>query len=478
MNPFRNKSNKGKARPQNLLQVFRDRLLFPALLSLSALLLLFLSVPAFAQSSLRLSSKVNLLYHESGEKQSWDIYSLETASEANIPVFGSVLKVSAGGERGVISFENHRVSQSVLLEQNTLIAGVGAELFFSAVKLTPQIRVFSGTGSSRLGWSADASIETVPGLTFSAGSGQRYQQYLHRWKVEDIRPEFSQWSKITDWRAGAEWTGSNWGTLKAEYTGSTADVQPVTSLFRETGSFPAENLLLSGSVWFLENWRITADGTWYQGQGTPEWAFKRFPFASFTESDFKKSDFSGELAWAVTPNWVVSAKGFRQKLSLTSGAVLQSFPFTPAVISLLGDYYFVSLDAAETTAGISAAVERSSASQYPFKLSIGWQRTWPELDLQTWEPVFLLIGRRNERLTAFTYRFIDFAAIRVSGAWSWESVRLEAEAGQLIPVYSERAKKTSSGSGGGSGGSSGGSARTDKTIWGGTDGTIRITFQF
>jgi len=476
MTPCRNKPKQETIRSRNLFQAVRDRVLHPA--HVSFLLFFFLSVTASAQSSFSLSSKVNLLYHESGKKQSWDIYSVQTASEVSLPFNGAVWRVSAGGERGVISFENYRVSQAVSLEQNTLFAGIGADFLFSPLKMTPQILVFSGNGSSRLGWSAEAAVEALPGLTLSAGSGQRYQHYLHRWRVEDIRPEFSQWSKITGWRAGAAWEVADFGRLKAGYAGSRAEVLPETGLFRETGSYPAEEYSVSGTVWFMEHWQMTAAGTWYTGQGTPEWAFKRFPFTSFAESEFKKSDLSGEVSCTVSPAWTVSVKGFRQKLSLTSGAVLQSFPFTPAVISLLGDYYFLSLAAEETTAGLSAALERNSAGQIPVKLSLGWQRTWPELSIQTWEPVFLLLGRRNEKQTAFTYRIIDFAAIRVSGAWSWSSVRLEAEAGQLIPVYSERIKKTSSGSGGGSGGSSGRSTGTDKTVWGGSDGTIRIICQF
>lgn len=435
---------------------------------------------ANAQTQLSLTSDLNLLYHEKGSRQAWDIWFVSNQVEAKLRINETPVFLTIHQKKDFISFSNFKENQNfTLVSSSTEFLG-GLHFSWNKFEIDPCGIVSIGNNTYRPGGGFLLKYEILTGLKLLGGARIRPLSYSHRWKVEDIKPEFQQWGKVTEYQLGLNWVWKS-GFLTITHQPGVSSVSGQKQTFSERGDYKNQTTLLETFAGIGNDFWVQADIRLYNGWGFPEWSYKQFPFSGFEDGSVTHHFADGKLISSKNKNWKPFLGIAYRELSLKAGGFLQSHPFTPAIFSLIGDYYFFSIDQIVRIPEIYLGSDYHSDGLWSASFSIGWQRARPKLKIQTWEPLFFLFGRKNEKTTPFSYQFVDIIPVKTKISIPYNKFLFECEISQEIPVHAVKNRtKPSTANGGGSSTPSSGtsSPKTDKSVWGGTNLKLSASFDF
>lgn len=426
-----------------------------------------------AQSSLTFSSDFNLLYHEKSSRQLWDIWFTESKLDADFRIKDVPVLISAVHQTDYLSYSNLRQNQTFTLINQSELISTTLSFKWKQFTVQPTGSFTFGNKSSKPGAGLLLSAELITGFSVFGEAKLRHRAYTHSWKVEDSRPEFRQWAALTEYKGGFLWKWSPSSHFSGWYQQGSSTISGKSQPFKERGTYHNQDWQLSFKSDFSEFWLLQTDFSFYSGEGQPEWLYKNFPFSGIESGKVKSADANLKVRREITSNWTIGGGLTYRGMSLQSGGLLQSFPFTPAVVALIGDYYFFSIDGKISIPGVAFDATYKAGEKGKAHFSIGWQRARPELKIQTWEPLFLLFGRKNERNTPFSYLYADIVPLKMNFFWKFNEISFGLDASQLVPVNAVKKSKNTSG---GSPIGSGGKAKSTKTVWGGTE--VKLTAVF
>ncbi|MBN8704956.1 MAG: hypothetical protein J0L62_03715 [Bacteroidetes bacterium] len=431
-----------------------------------------------AQTQIQLTSDFNLLYHEKGSRQQWDIWFLENQVDAKLKINNIPLFLSVQQKKEYLSFTNHKENQTFpLVSAFTEISG-GIRYNWNKLEIEPLGSVTFGNKTYRLGGGLQVKYEIMSGFKILGAATIRQVAYQHSWKVEDIHPEFQQWAKVAELKTGINWVWDS-GSLFATHQIGKSMVLGQNQTFTEEGDYRSQTSTLEVISAIGHTFGVQADIKFYRGEGFPVWSYKEFPFSSFESGSSSKHHVDLKVFHQFDQNWKPFMGFTYREMSLKAGGILQSHPFTPAIFSLIGDYYFFSIDQIIRIPGINLGSEYLSNGSWSAGFSLGWQRARPKLKIKTWEPLFLLFGRKNEKTTPFSYQYVDLIPVKANYSIKFHEITLSCELSQQIPVHAvKNPKKPSTVGGGGSSNPSPGSSSSssDKSVWGGTELKLTVLY--
>lgn len=438
-------------------------------------LLSFTFPSLFAQSSLSFSTDNTLLYHEKSSRQAWDIWFTESKLNAGFQIRKIPVSLTLVHQTDYLSFSNFQQNQTFTLENKSELFSTELTFQWDRFKIQPSGSLTFGNNSTKPGAALLLTVDINPSFSVFGETKFRHRAYSHTWQVDDSKPEFSQWAAITEFKGGFLWHLNSVSVLSGWFQHGKSKISGHNQTFREQGSYQNQEGEFSFRSCLAESWFIQSDGRFYSGQGQPEWLYKNFPFSGIESGKVTSHLFNAGLTKDLTPNWNLGGGVTYREMSLQSGGLLQSFPFTPAVIALIGDYYFFSIDGIIRIPGLNLETTYKADNWGSARFSIGWQRARPKSKIQTWEPLFFLIGRKNERNTPFSYQYADIIPLQIDISWNVNGVIIGLDASQLIPVHAvKKAAKTSGGSGSGAPVKS----NSGKTVWGGTEVKLSALYTF
>lgn len=422
-------------------------------------------------------SDVNILYHEKSSSLLVDLYTL------NHEFFG---KINSGRSQFSILWETDIQLYRYKTSKNNLDFKIGTDQniisFFGKFRqsdffIEPGLSVsFSGFGTrfglgSTLGWQPNETDN------FQISFFNRKKSFYHEWNVEDSHAEFNQWSEIKDLKLSGGYAPIETISLKSEIRKQFYSVESESTPFSDSSNY--SNLGYSVEFGYnplktLKSWIIFSD---FSGNGEPDFRFQKFSFSSFNDSKTAERKFSTGFLFDTKKDWKIGSEFNYRNLTLTSSGLLQSFPFTAGVISILGDYYFFSLDGTVTTYELLFAGARQFSKERTLTIKIGYQLMEPDLFLQTWEPLFFTVGRKNEKTTQLDFTRLHIIPLTIQWQFVFRQFSVDLLLNQLIPVYAEKRinqGKSDEGTGNTSSGTE--NKQPNKFVWGGTELKLNISW--
>ena len=310
-------------------------------------------------------------------------------------------------------------------------------------------------------------------------ASQKGAVYYHSWEALDSRADFYQWSDVFTYKVGGKF--SFYSNFDLQFTAATQTFFPELSgdLFAERSRFRNYSGDLNFKWHFSDRWIHAFQFEGFYGSGNPEWFYLETPFSSNENglvTDYRLTA-SSHFQSSSDIRYTGSFSLINQ--SLQSDGLLQSFPFTPAIISLISDYYFYSMDVSLSRFSMNVKRESVLSGRSSYSISAGYEIFQPNVNIQSWEPLFLLFGRKNEQINRLDIVRSHF--FPVSGSWIYQhdALKFSLELSQLIPVYFET--KTASKTSGNSEPNSNSGSKSNsesRTIWGGTKITIEMSYGF
>ena len=453
----------------NFLFLFSIVFLFPAC---------FVNGQEIESAEFRSSSDVNVLYHEKSPSLLVDLYSVHHE-------FSGKLKSGSSSFSFYWETDHELYRYKTAKNKLDLKIGTGQNNFSFLWKFThsdlfiePGISVSLSDFGTRFGFGLTLGWKPDNGNEIQASYFKREKSFYHEWNIEDSHPQFNQWSDINDLKVSGTYSPFGELSLKSEIRKQFYSVGSVSEPFSDSSKY--DNLSYSAEIIFRPNNRMNS---WvkfsdFSGSGDPDFRFQKFSFSSFNNGKTTDRQFSAGVLYDTQKSWEVGTEFNYRKLEISSSGLLQSFPFTAGVISILGDYYFFSLDGKISSYNLDVAGIYYYEEQKSLTLKTGYQLVEPDLFLQTWEPLFFTVGRKNEKTKQLDFTRLHIIPLTVQWKFKIKSYSVDLMVNQLIPVYAEKKSKSSS-PGNNSSGSSSSSSGTqpEKFVWGGTNLKISIGYE-
>lgn len=310
-------------------------------------------------------------------------------------------------------------------------------------------------------------------------ASQKSAVYYHSWEALDSRADFYQWSDVFTYQAGGSF--KFFRDFDLQFKASTQNYSPELTgdLFAERSSFRNYSGDLNFKWHYSDRWIHSFQFEGFYGFGNPEWFYLETPFSSNENGLVTDYRLSASSLFQSSSDIRYTGSLSLINQSLQSDGLLQSFPFTPAIISLISDYYFYSMDVNLSRFSMNLKRESVLSGRSSYSISAGYEFFQPNVNIQSWEPLFLLFGRKNEQISRLDIVSAHF--LPISGSWNYQCDALKFSFGlsQLIPIYFEtKVASKSTGNSEPNPNSGSESNSENRIVWGGTKVTIDICYWF
>lgn len=427
---------------------------------------------------LQSSSDVDILYHEKSPSLLVDLYSLHHELSG---------KLNSGNSQFSILWETDRQLYQYKTSKNNLDFQIGTKqnIFsffwkyrYSDFFIEPGVSVSLSEFGTRVGFGSSLGWQPNETDNFQVSFFNRERSFYHEWNVEDSQAEFNQWSEISELKLSGKYSPIEELSLKSEFRKQFYSVESESEPFSDSSKF--ENWSYSAEIRFkptstLNSWIRYSD---FSGNGEPDFRFQKFSFSTIVDGKSDDYSFFSGILIKYNSTWEIGSEYNFRRMSLKSFGFLESFPFTPSVSSILGGYYFFSIDSKVKISEILFSGIYHYGENQNLTIKTGYQLAEPGLFLQTWEPITFLFGRKNEKTTQLDFSRLHVIPLTIGWKFKVNSFKVDLLLNQLIPVYAEKRVTTPTSGKNPNGASSGSSApQSDRFVWGGTNFKITIGYE-
>jgi hypothetical protein len=160
-------------------------------------------------------------------------------------------------------------------------------------------------------------------------------------------------------------------------------------------------------------WRVLARRTeaTFDVGGEASWGGERFGQLDYARGGLRSTLVALESAIGRSTRLIVD--GELASASLRARGVIETWPFTPTLVDLLGLRRIARIEGHASWHRVHAALERSVADRGRLRLGASWFDVRPEGSLESWRPAFLVFGRADDHVDRLGFDRAQLAEVSV-----------------------------------------------------------------
>jgi hypothetical protein len=116
---------------------------------------------------------------------------------------------------------------------------------------------------------------------------------------------------------------------------------------------------------------------------------------------------------------------------------VESWPFTPTVIDLLGARRIAKGNMAALWHRAHVGADLAFSPRLKWQMGFGWYDVYPTAVLDSWRPAFLLFGRADEHRDELPFHRLQLIGVSLASQMSLGPLAISFGIQQIIPIRSE-----------------------------------------
>jgi hypothetical protein len=150
-------------------------------------------------------------------------------------------------------------------------------------------------------------------------------------------------------------------------------------------------------------------------EGEASWGGERFAQVNYARAELRSNLVAIEAGIARGARVILDVE--HAEAHARARAVLETWPFTPALGDLIGLRRIGRASARARWDRVHTGIERGLGASGRLQLGAGWYDAWPEGFIESWRPTFLVFGRSDQRVDRIPFARAQLGSATVGLDW-------------------------------------------------------------